>query len=349
MSKRSALVTAAAVALLLGGAGCDDVLSSLPPQDAAAAQSGWTVLSAGTANLYAVSGASDSSVWAVGDRGTILYWNGTTLAPQTSNTGAALRGVWAVDATHVYAVGDGGTFLQLQGAAWQPIAAAVGVTQQILNGVWADSTRIVAVGSNGTVVLGTIAATGTTFQVLKVVINGLPATENLFGVTGTPMGVVTIVGALGVVLQLAPASTTPSRLNVPSFSKLLSAATPGGPMGPFLVGQQGSVYQAVGLSLVTGCPQSALRAATTTPTSSSVWTAGWDGTICQIQLTGGQPSSVTAFPYTDARWFNGIYASSATTLWVVGASGTMLHGLPTTPSTPTPGDASVGAADAGGG
>jgi hypothetical protein len=311
-------------------AGCDQVTASPALNDASAAvPSSWTVLSAGNKNLYAVSGLSDSSVWAVGDKGTILYYDGTTLAPQASGTTLPLRGVWAVPGTSTaYAVGDGGTILQLVGGAWQQVGA--NTTQQILNGVWADATRIVAVGSNGTVVLGTIGAAKTTFQVLTVTVptaSGppLPATENLFGVTGTPMGVVTIVGALGLVLQLQPGSMSPSLVSIPypiNSTPLLAAATIAGPMGAYVVGQQGAVYQLANKTPIIGCPQSALRAATSTP-AGIIWIAGWDGTMCEINN-----GIATSFPYSDARWFNGIYAASATSLWVVGASGTFLHGLP---------------------
>jgi hypothetical protein len=321
------------IALLTG---CDQVTANPAVYDASAtAPSTWTVLSAGTKNLYAVSGVSDASVWAVGDKGTILYANGSTVTPQTSGTTFPLRGVWAVNANTVYAVGDGGTILQLVGGAWQKVGA--NTTQQILNGVWADSQRVVAVGSNGTVVLGTIAGATTTYQVLTVKVptgSGmpLPATENLFGVTGTPGGVVTIVGALGLVLQLAPGSTTPTVVAIPyplNQTPTLAAATTttGAGGGAFVMGQQGAVYEISTMAQVVGCPQSPLRAASSTAnatgTGSTIWIVGWDGTMCRI--SNGIP---TSFPYADSRWFNGVYAASPTSLWVVGAAGTFLHGLP---------------------
>jgi hypothetical protein len=326
-------------------AGCDQVTSSLSLNDAsAAAPSSWTVLSAGSKNLYAVSGLSDSSVWAVGDQGTILFYNGTTLTPQTSGTTFPLRGIWAADANTVFAVGDGGIILQLVGGVWTQVGA--NTTQQILNGVWADSTRVVAVGSNGTVVLGTTAAGKTTYQVLTVTVptasgTPLPATENLFGVTGTPLGPVTIVGALGLVLQLQPGSMSPTVVSIAypiNSVPLLSGATAAGPMGTYVVGQQGAVYPLATKTPILGCPQSALRAASSTTGAGGtiVWIAGWDGTMCEINN-----GIATSFPYSDARWFNGIYAASPTSLWVVGASGTFLHGLP-------PVDGGVaGAAEAG--
>src|SRR5580658_5646791 len=169
---RRALLAAIGVLLLQA---CENV-TSIPNQPQAGAPPGWTVLAAGSKNLNAVNGLSDTAVWAVGDQGTILYWNGAALAQETSGTTANLRSVWAVDANHVYAVGDSGTILLRTGGTWTQVG--IGTTREILNGVWADDTqRVVAVGSFGTVVLGTMGT-------YKVIANA--DAENLMGVTGTP-------------------------------------------------------------------------------------------------------------------------------------------------------------------
>jgi hypothetical protein len=276
------------------------------------AATGWTVIPAGTANLNAVSGVSDSTVWVVGDRGTIGRWTGTSLTWETSGTTANLRGVWALDTDHAYAVGDAGTILQRSGNVWQQVGA--NLTRQVLTAVWADTTRVVAVGSHGTVVLG-----GTTgYQLLNS-----PVGENLFGVTGTPGGTVSAVGALGALLQLN--GTSLSRTVIPNFTKLLTGAGTG-PSGAYFVGQQGTVYRAdaTGLNSIPGCPGTALRSVSSV--DANAWIVGWDGTICEIS-----GATATSFPYSDGRWFNGVYAASSSSLWVVGASGTLLHGFPLNP------------------
>ena len=132
----------AAIGVLLSQ-GCENV-TSIPTPPAVVAPAGWTVLAAGSTNLNAVNGYSDSAVWAVGDQGTIVRWDGASLTFETSGTTSNLRGVWAVDADHVYAVGDGGTILERTGGAW--MAVGVGATRQVLTAVWADNTqRVVAV------------------------------------------------------------------------------------------------------------------------------------------------------------------------------------------------------------
>jgi photosystem II stability/assembly factor-like uncharacterized protein len=291
---------------------CDHV-TSVQSSPEAGVPTGWTLIPAGTANLNAVSGVSDDAVWVVGDKGTIQFWDGKTLTAEKSGTTANLRGVWALDADQAFAVGDAGTILQRSNGVWTQVG--MGVTRLVLTAVWADTTRVVAVGSNGTVVYGT-----TTYQLLA---SGV--TENIFGVTGTPGGVVTAVGALGLVLELN--GTTLTRTPIPSYSKLLSGAATGAD-ATYFVGQNGTVFvnDATGpFNSATGCPASALRAVSVADTNA--WIVGWDGTICKIN-----GYTATVYPYTDARWFNGIYAASPTSLWVVGASGTLLHGLPRDPA-----------------
>jgi photosystem II stability/assembly factor-like uncharacterized protein len=304
--------------------GCNNHVSPLASAPDASVPTGWTVIPAGTANLNAVSGISDSVVWVVGDHGTIKRWNGTELVSELSGTTQSLRGVWALDAQNAYAVGDAGTILQRTASGWQQVGA--GITRQVLTAVWADSTRVVAVGSAATVILGTTASG---YKILPPPsVNMNPVSANIFGVTGVPGGVVTMVGAIGLVMQLNGTSlsvVTPMQNGAP-YLGLLSGATTG-TGAAYFVGQQGTVFRAdaTGLNNILGCPGTALRGVSTA--GANAWIVGWDGTICR--LSG---ANATSFPYTDTRWFNGVYASSATSLWVVGASGTLLHGLPANPA-----------------
>jgi hypothetical protein len=293
---------------------CDSRVEPLAQTTEAGAPTGWTTITAGTANLNAISGVSDSAIWVVGDRGTIGHWDGSRLVFEKSGTQVNLRGVFALSADQAYAVGDGGTILQRTATgSWQPVGQ--GVTGETLTAVWADTTRVIAVGSFGTIVLG--GATG--YQP----ITNPSFQENLFGVTGTAGGPITAVGALGLVLSIT--GTNVSRITITNFTKLLVGVATG-PGATYIVGQQGTVYvaDATGINPVNGCPVSALRSVSLA--GSDAWAVGWDGAICKIAGT-----TTASFPYSDSRWFNGIYAASDTSLWVVGASGTFLHGLPLPP------------------
>ena len=305
---------ALALTTVVAGLGCDHVVS-LKTSPEASVPTGWTLIPAGTTNFNAVSGVSDDAVWVVGDHGTIQHWEGKSLTLEPSGTTVTLRGVFALDTDQAFAVGDAGTILQRMNGTWSQVG--MGVTRQVLTGVWADTARVVAVGSGGTVILGM----GGNFQVIPN-----PLQENIFSVTGTAGGTVTAVGALGLLLQLNGNSL--SRTPIPAFSKVLSGATIG-PTAAFYVGQNGTVYRndATGLNAIPGCPPAALRAVASV--DNDAWAVGWDGSICKIS---GTTSTGIVYPYTSARWFNGIYAASSSSLWVVGSSGTLLHGLPENPA-----------------
>ena len=110
----------------------------------------WTAQTSGTTNaLRAVWGTSATSVWAVGDNGTVLKWDGSTWNAQTSGTTNALRGVWGLSATSVWAVGDNGTILKWNGTTW---AAQTSGVATALYAVWGfDTTHVWAVGAGGVV------------------------------------------------------------------------------------------------------------------------------------------------------------------------------------------------------
>lgn len=62
-------------------------------------------------DLAGVWGTDANNVWAVGAGGTILKWNGTAWAPESSGTTNSLDGVWGADANNVWAVGHYGAIL----------------------------------------------------------------------------------------------------------------------------------------------------------------------------------------------------------------------------------------------
>jgi hypothetical protein len=66
-----------------------------------------------TQTLRAIAGRSADSVWAVGDNGTITYWNGSNWTPQVSGVSENLRAVWVTQGS-VWVAGTNGTVLRLQ-------------------------------------------------------------------------------------------------------------------------------------------------------------------------------------------------------------------------------------------
>lgn len=72
----------------------------------------WTkVTSPTSATLRGIWAASDSNIFAVGDTGTIIHYNGTAWQTVTPATGNTLRAIWGSGPMNIYAVGDSGTIL----------------------------------------------------------------------------------------------------------------------------------------------------------------------------------------------------------------------------------------------
>jgi hypothetical protein len=101
-------------------------------------------------NLRAIWGSVTSDIWAVGEAGAIVHYDGTAWSELTSSpTSAGLRGVWGTAANDVWAVGDSGVILHFEGSSW---SKDVRLTSRTLRAVWGDpSGEVWAVGDSGTV------------------------------------------------------------------------------------------------------------------------------------------------------------------------------------------------------
>jgi len=111
-----------------------------------------TVPAAGIYELNAVDAITSANVWAVGNGGTIVHWNGISWSSRTVAswpTNKAFRGVSFADALHGWAVGDGrGVVYTSDGGDTWTIIATPGTG--VLYGVAAHSaTSALAVGDAG--------------------------------------------------------------------------------------------------------------------------------------------------------------------------------------------------------
>ena len=114
------------------------------------------------AALNAAWGSGASDVWAVGDLGTILRWDGTAWTTQTSNTVSNLRGLWGVDNKNVWAVGDNGTIVQWNGTAWTVLPKPSNTHfYHAIGGL--DASNIWVVGLAGVIVRGSSNGSGSTW------------------------------------------------------------------------------------------------------------------------------------------------------------------------------------------
>ncbi|MHC4601321.1 MAG: fibronectin type III domain-containing protein, partial [Planctomycetota bacterium] len=103
----------------------------------------------GNENLRGVWAATASDVFAVGDNGYILYYNGSVWIEMPSPTTQNLNDVWGTAVTDVWAVGAAGTILHFNGNAWSSVT---NVTSVVLNGVHGSSASdVFVVGAFGNI------------------------------------------------------------------------------------------------------------------------------------------------------------------------------------------------------
>jgi hypothetical protein len=101
-------------------------------------------------NLYALWGTSDTDIYAAGNLGKLIHYNGTSWSAVTSGTLLPLHGLWGTASTDVYAVGGNtaqGTILHYGGGTWVTL---VSDAASVLRAVWgSSSTDIYVVGESG--------------------------------------------------------------------------------------------------------------------------------------------------------------------------------------------------------
>jgi hypothetical protein len=128
------------------------VAALVPPLPAASAvdSARWVSVVSGTGrDLNGVWGASSTDIFAVGNAGTVLHYDGRVWGLMKSATSVDLWGVWGSSGVDVYAVGNRGTLSRYDGQAWTNLASDNTVD---LRWVWgSSSTDVFAVGSRGTV------------------------------------------------------------------------------------------------------------------------------------------------------------------------------------------------------
>ncbi len=94
--------------------------------------------------LNALWGTSASDIFAVGDAGTVIHYDGSTWVPMNSGTASNLSAVWGTSRCDVFAVGDSGTIIHYDGGAWTVMASG---SDADLRSIWGTSSAdIFAVG-----------------------------------------------------------------------------------------------------------------------------------------------------------------------------------------------------------
>jgi len=128
-----------------GDASLDDAPPPLPDADPGGCR--WRAVTSPTdLDLRAVWGPAPNDVWAAGEEGALLHYDGTAWSKVSAPTDKDLSGV-AGAGQDVWVVGDDGTVLRRSGGSWS--SATTGSAD--LHGVWVGSSGVWAVGDLGTI------------------------------------------------------------------------------------------------------------------------------------------------------------------------------------------------------
>jgi cysteine-rich repeat protein len=96
-----------------------------------------------TQSLRDVWAIDNGDMFAVGDGGTILHFNGLGWSAMASNTAANLDAVWGSSGSDVYAVGAGGVVMHYDGSAWAFTSIGVSVDLRGVHGTGPNDVWIV--------------------------------------------------------------------------------------------------------------------------------------------------------------------------------------------------------------
>lgn len=225
----------------------------------------WTVTSSGlTANLRAVWGASDSDLWASAVNGEMFHYDGVSWTPVPSGTTRNLHGLWGSGASDVFAVGESGAAIHWDGGEWEWETSN-------LRAVWGTGpTNLWVVGFEGSIMRGN----GSTW-----VQEASGTAENLRGVWGTSTSDVFAVGLGGTILH----------------------------------------RDGVGWSAMSSPTSTALHGVDGVA-SDTVFAVGLGGEI--LRYNGASWSAMSSPTVED---LHGVWANNGSDVWAVGAAGTVLH------------------------
>ncbi|MCP4692652.1 MAG: hypothetical protein GY859_31720, partial [Desulfobacterales bacterium] len=144
-----------------------------------------------------VYGASADDVFAVGENGAILHYDGASWGAMASPVSENLTSVWADTGANVLTVGEDGVILRYDGVAWR---SETGVADVRLYDVWgaaADNVFAAGDGLDHRPVL--LNHDGVSWS--KMSIPDVGASVTLNGVWGASAGDIFAVGANGVILR----------------------------------------------------------------------------------------------------------------------------------------------------
>jgi len=109
----------------------------------------WTVSESGTKNLlFSVWGSSPENIYAAGGRGTLLRYDGASWKAMEVPQKGHYIGIWGRSGDGFTMVGDAGLALHFDGKEWSPLPVE---TDDVLRSVSGNQTGLLIAGENGNV------------------------------------------------------------------------------------------------------------------------------------------------------------------------------------------------------
>ena len=269
----------------------------------------WVHMTANTgSSLHGVCGTSASNIYAVGQFGNIIHYNGSGWIPLDPGFNSTLRGVWCPSASEIWAVGDHGTILGYHSAPWKDW---VSLTSHHIHGIWGSSSTILyVVGDKGTVRY----LEGWKWTIPNP---SVTTTKDLYAVWGISATDVVMVGQAGTILRYS---------NKKFWSTLDSGVTKD-LRGVWASSDGGTMY-AVGdcSTLISYAGDGKTWKPMTAPETCRDLKAVWARNPTDVYATG---DNGTIWRYDGTAWAKSMTGSSSDTLygvWGMGSSQTLVVG-----------------------
>lgn len=182
--------------------------------------------------ILGIWGNGPNSIYAVGDEGLILHFNGLSWQRMPSGTKSALYGLWAWDDQRMLAPGDFGLILRYNGTDWADFNIG---SENFLYGIWGNRLdNIYAVGLSGTLA----HFDGQRWQQLPTRLRA-----DLLAIDGSDNAGAFIVGTNGSIMRLDGDEWLVEESGIETGLRAVCATSTG---TVYAVGDQGIVLQRLG-------------------------------------------------------------------------------------------------------
>mgnify|MGYP000887831931 CR=1 FL=1 len=289
--------------------------------DAPAART-WALVTSGASTLNSAWG-DGTNIWFVGNSGTILMWDGSTVQTEVSGVATNLNAVWG-EGSAVYAVGASGVILKRSGGTWATITSPTG---GVINGVFAAGGKVWICGNGGNLWRsddgGTSwnAQTTGTAAALRAVWG--PDSSNLWAVGATGTIIATTDGGGTWAAQSSGTTQTLNAVRGTSpwdvwvggaGDTILHFSSLG--VWTAVLGTAGQTYRGI-------APSGLRQEAVAWPLSTQVWAVGTvQGAVCSADL-----ARVDTVPSGTGVGLNALWAVGPNDVWGCGPGGAIVRML----------------------